>query len=126
MVNANETTKKIIGCAIAVHSHLGPGLLESAYQACLFNKLNRSGLTVEKEIPLPIYFEGIKLNCGYRIDLLVENSVIVEVKSVEKLIPIHTAHLLTYLKLSGNRIGLLLNFNECRLIDGVKRIMNGY
>ncbi len=126
MLNGQHTTEKIIGCAIAVHSHLGPGLLESTYQACLYYKLTKSGLTVDKEVALPVYFEGIKLDCGYRIDLLVENSVVVEVKSVEKLIPIHTSQLLTYLKLSGHRIGLLMNFNECRLVDGVKRIMNGF
>ncbi len=122
----NELTNKIIGCAIKVHKTLGPGLLESAYQACLHYELVKSSLSVEKEKPLPLVYEEVKLDCGYRMDLVVENRIIVEIKSVEALTDIHLAQVLTYLKLTHNRFGLLINFNVLKLKDGVKRVVNGY
>jgi len=122
----NEITEKIIGCAIKVHKNLGPGLLESAYQECLFYELKKAGLKVEKEKPLPLIYEEVKLNCGYRMDLLVENKISVEIKSVESLNDIHLAQVLTYLKLNNTKIGLLINFNVLQLIKGVKRVINKY
>ena len=122
----NEITDLIIGCAIKVHTELGPGLLESAYQECLFFELKSEGLLVEKEKPLPLVYNDVHLECGYRIDLLVENKVIVELKSVEALTDVHMAQVLTYLKLSNNKIGLLINFNVYRLKDGLKRLINKY
>ncbi len=122
----NDLTDKIIGCSIKVHKALGPGLLESAYQACLYYELVKSGLNVEKEKPLPLVYEEVKLDCGYRMDLVVENRIIVEVKSVDTLNDIHLAQVLTYLKLTKNRFGLLINFNVLKLKDGVKRVVNGY
>ncbi len=119
-------TEQIIGCAIKVHKALGPGLLESAYQECLYYELQKLGLFVEKQKSLPLVYEDVKLECGYRIDLLVENQVIIEVKSVEALADIHLAQVLTYLKLSNNRLGLLINFNVILLKNGVKRVINGY
>lgn len=122
----NDLTDKIIGCSIRVHKALGPGLLESAYQACLYYELVKSGLNVEKEKPLPLVYEEVTLDCGYRMDLVVENRIIVEVKSVDTLNDIHLAQVLTYLKLTKNRFGLLINFNVLKLKDGVKRVVNGY
>lgn len=122
----NEITERIIGGAIKVHKTLGPGLLESAYQACLYYELVKSGLSVEKEKPLPLIYEEVKLDCGYRMDLVVEKRVVVEVKSVDALTEIHLAQVLTYLKLTNNRFGLLINFNVLKLKDGIKRIVNGY
>ena len=119
-----ELTGEIIGCAMRVHTVLGPGLLESAYEACLYYELNKTGLKVAKQVPLPLVYEDVKLECGYRIDLLVENKVIVEIKSVESLNPIHSVQLLTYLKLSNCKLGLLLNFNVLQLKDGIKRVVN--
>ena len=122
----NEISKKVIGAAIEVHKHLGPGLLESSYEACLLYDLREMGLKVSAQVVLPIEYKEVKLNAGYRIDLLVENKVIVELKSVEALADIHTAQLLTYLKLKDIKLGLLINFNSVKLIDGLKRIINGY
>ena len=119
-----ELTGEIIGCAMRVHTVLGPGLLESAYEACLYYELNKTGLKVTKQVPLPLVYEDVKLECGYRIDLLVENKVIVEIKSVESLNPIHSVQLLTYLKLSNCKLGLLLNFNVLQLKNGIKRVVN--
>ena len=119
-------TDGIIGCALRVHTALGPRLLKSAYKECLYFELRKSGLYVEKEKPLPLIYEEVKLDCGYRIDLLVEREIVVEVKSIETLGEIHVAQVLTYLKLSKNRFGLLMNFNVLRLKDGIKRIVNGY
>ncbi|MBN8651078.1 MAG: GxxExxY protein [Cytophagales bacterium] len=119
-------TEKIIGCSIKVHKALGPGLLESVYQSCLYYELNKSGLLVEKEKALPVIYEEVKLECGYRIDLLIEKKIIIEVKSVDALSDIHLAQVLTYLKLSNNRFGLLINFNVLKLKDGLKRVVNGY
>lgn len=120
----NEITKNIIGAAIEVHRTLGPGLLESTYEACLFYELEQMGLYVERQVELPIKYKNVSLETGYRIDLIVENDVIVELKSVKELLPVHTAQIITYLKISNKSKGLLMNFNEARLIDGVKRITN--
>jgi GxxExxY protein len=122
----NKITEQVIGCAIKVHRVLGPGLLESAYRECLFFELKKAGLFVEKEKPLPLVYEEVKLDCGYRIDLLVENQIVIELKSVEVLNDIHTAQVLTYLKLSNCRIGLLINFNVIQLTSGLKRLYNKY
>lgn len=124
MLSINQITETIIGCAIKVHSALGPGLLESAYQQCLFYELKKSGLRVEKEKPLPVIYEEVELDCGYRLDFLVENRVIVELKSVEALNEIHLAQMLTYLKLAECEVGLLINFNVTQLVKGIKRVIN--
>jgi GxxExxY protein len=120
----NEITGAIVNCAMKVHSILGPGLLESAYQACLAHELRNRGVEVVTQVPLPVVYEGKKLEVGYRIDLLVENRV-VEVKSVEAIHPIHEAQLLSYMRLSGIPVGLLINFNVLHLRDGVKRMVDG-
>jgi GxxExxY protein len=120
----NELTGQIIGAAIEVHKALGPGLLESAYKECLFYKLVKLGLFTEKEKPMPLIFEEIKLDCGYRIDLLVENRIVVELKCVESLNDVHMAQTLTYMKLGNYKLGLLINFNVIMLKDGIKRIIN--
>jgi len=117
----NQITEKIIGCAIEVHKQLGPGLLESAYEECLFYELINVGLNVKKQLALPLVYKEIKLDAGYRIDLMVENQVIVEIKSVDALAEIHKAQLMTYMKLSNIKIGLLMNFNVIRLKDGIVR-----
>ena len=122
----NEISKRIIGAAIEVHRHLGPGLLENSYETCLAHELRNQGLLVYTQQALPLVYKEVKLNAGYRIDLLVENKVIVEVKSVDALADIHIAQILTYLRLKDLNLGLLLNFNSVRLIDGVKRVLNGY
>ena len=121
-----ELSKEVLACAFKVHTALGPGLLESAYQACLSFELVNNGFKVEAEKPLPLIYNDVKLDCGYRIDLLVENRLIVELKSVDELAPIHLAQVLTFLKLSEKRFGLLINFNVKSLKDGIKRIVNGY
>lgn len=121
----NQITHTVIAAAIRVHSVLGPGLLESAYQACLAHELRKRGLAVATEVPLPVVYEGHKLELGYRMDLVVENRVVVEVKSVEALHPIHQAQLLSYLRLSGIAVGLLINFNVLHLREGIKRMVDG-
>lgn len=121
----NELSYKIIGCAMKVHSNLGPGLLESAYEKCLFYELIQSGLLVEMQKPLPLVYQEVKLDVGYRVDLFVENKVIVEVKAVEAFNDVHLAQVLTYLKLSECKLGLLINFNVVSLKFGIKRIING-
>ncbi len=121
----NKIATKIIGCAIEVHKALGPGLLESAYQECLFYKLQQSELVVEKEKTMPLIFEEVKLDCGYRIDLLVEGKVVIELKSVETLTDVHLAQTLTYMKLGNYKLGLLINFNVTLLKKGIKRVING-
>ena len=120
----NELSNKIIGLAIEVHTALGPGLLESAYKECLYYKIGKSGLFVEKEKPMPLIFEEVKLECGYRIDLLVEKKLVIEIKSVEALNDVHLAQTLTYMKLGNYKLGLLLNFNVVRLKEGIKRVVN--
>ncbi len=122
--NLNEITKIIIGAAINVHRALGPGLLESAYEACLVYELVSKNLKIERQKGLPIKYKGMQLDCGYRIDLLVEDKIIVEIKAVEKLEPIHEAQLLSYLKLSELEVGLLINFNVKILKNGLRRLVN--
>ena len=124
MIKENELSNKIIGAAIEVHRVLGPGLLESTYEECLCRELSLNGLSFERQKHLPISYKGISLDCGYRLDLVVENCVIVELKSIEKLLPIHQAQLLAYLKLMGLKLGLLINFNVPVLKDGIKRMVN--
>ena len=121
----NQLASRVIGIAIHVHNALGPGLLESCYKECLYYKLNQSGLLVEKEKPMPLVFEEVKLECGYRIDLLVEGKLLLEIKSVEALNDIHLAQTLTYLKLGNYNLGLLFNFNVVKLKDGIRRVING-
>ena len=116
-----DLTERILAAAYEVHSSLGPGLLESAYEACLAHELTTRGIAFRRQLELPIRFKDEQIDAGYRLDLLVEDLVIVELKAVDKLLPIHEAQLLTYLKLSGRRVGLLLNFNAIQLRDGIKR-----
>lgn len=117
-------SKIVFDCALKVHRALGPGLLESAYEECLYYELKKSGLDVVKQKPLPLVYEGVKLDIGYRIDLIVENRLILEIKSVETLNDVHFAQLLTYLKLTDCRLGLLINFNVVLIKNGIKRIAN--
>ncbi len=117
----NDITEKIIGCAIEVHKLLGPGLLESAYEECLVHNLKLNGLKVERQKAVPVVFKDIKLDCGYRMDLLVEGVVIVELKTVDALIPVHEAQVLTYLRFSQKEVGLLINFNVTLLKNGIRR-----
>ena len=124
METLNELTYQIIGAAYKVHSALGPGLLENAYKECLYYVLGKEGLFVEKEKPMPLVFEEVKLESGYRIDLLVNNKVVIEIKAVEAFTDVHIAQVLTYLKLSGCTIGILLNFNVADMKKGIKRIIN--
>ena len=119
----NKITEKIIGCAIEVHKVLGPGLLESAYEECLSYELIQNGLKIERQKSVPVIYKDVKLECGYRIDILVEDSVIIELKSVEGITPVHEAQVLTYLKFAEKKIGLLINFNVLRLKDGLKRFI---
>lgn len=119
----NELSKEIIGTAIEVHKLLGPGLLESAYEECLAYELQKKKLLVERQIPIPIIYKEIKLEYGYRIDILVEKEIIVELKSVDALLPVHEAQILTYLKFTEKRLGLLINFNVKKLTDGLKRFI---
>jgi GxxExxY protein len=116
----------IIDAAIKVHSALGPGLLESAYEACLKYELTKRGLSVVCQVSLPVIYDGIRIDAGYRVDMIVENEIILELKAVEKVIPIHEAQLLSYLKLSNKQVGLLLNFNVLHMKEGITRIVNGY
>ena len=123
-MNENDLSKKIIGCAIEVHKQLGPGSLESAYQECLYYELSQYGLKVQKEKPMPIVYKEVKLDHGYRIDLLVEEKVVVEIKTVEAFNDVHTAQVLTYLRLGKYKLGLLLNFQTTVLKHGIKRVIN--
>ncbi len=123
--NAQEVSHAVITAAMRVHSGLGPGLLESAYTACLQYELRRAGLNCAVQVPLPVVYYGVKLDAGYRIDLLVEDLVVVEVKSVDAISPVHHAQVITYLKLSGKSLGLLINFNVVHLKDGIKRFVSG-
>lgn len=122
-MEVNEITHEILDSAFKVHTALGPGLLESAYQACLCYELKKKGLKVESEKPLPLVYEEVKLDYGYRIDLLIENSVIVELKTVDQFTDVHQAQILTYMKLSKIKYGLLINFNVKSLKDGIKRFI---
>ena len=125
MITEEEISKIVFECALRVHKVLGPGLLESAYEECLFYELKKTNLKVEKQKPLPLIYKEVNLEVGYRIDIIIEDKFIVEVKSVEALNDIHLAQLLTYLKLSDCKLGLLINFNVKLLKDGVRRIING-
>ncbi len=120
----NDLTEKIIGCAIKVHRVLGPGLLESAYEVCLLHELTKVGLKAERQVKVPIVYDGLKLEADYFIDILVEDTVVLELKSVEQVLPIHEAQLLTYLKLANKKLGLLINFNVTLLKNGIKRRIN--
>jgi GxxExxY protein len=125
-VELNEITSNVIGAAMEVHRALGPGLLESAYEACLAFELRARGLQVEQQKPVPLTYREVQLECGYRLDILVENQVIVEVKAVENVLPVHKAQLLSHLRLRDCRIGLLINFNVAMLKDGITRMANRY
>ena len=122
----NELSKEIIGAAIEVHKVLGPGLLESAYEACLEYELGKRSLAVKKQVPMPLRYDGLRLDIGYRLDLVVEDAVVIELKSVQQLLAIHTAQLLSYLRAGDYRIGFLLNFNTVHMRDGIKRVVNGF
>jgi len=122
-LKGEEITEQILGSAIAVHRALGPGLLESAYEACLAFELLERRLRVERQVSLPVVYRGVRIDCGYRLDLVVEAMVVVEIKAVERILPVHEAQILTYLKLSGLSIGLLLNFNVPMMKDGIRRFV---
>ena len=124
-MNENTLAEIVIGIAIDVHRELGPGLLESVYKECLFMALSKKGLQVRKEVPVAVHYDGVKLPCGYRLDLLIEERLVVEIKSVDQLNEIHMAQVLTYLKLGDFRLGLLMNFNSLRLKHGCRRLING-
>ncbi len=121
MLHEESLTEEIIGAAIEVHRHLGPGLLESAYEECLCHELSLRGFSFERQKPLPLQYKGIKLDCGYRVDLLVEGKVVLELKCADSITPVHEAQLLTYLRLSGAKVGLILNFHVAAMRDGIKR-----
>jgi GxxExxY protein len=121
MLHEESLTEEIIGAAIEVHRHLGPGLLESAYEECLCHELALRGFSFERQKPLPLQYKGIKLDCGYRVDLLVEGKVVLELKCADFITPVHEAQLLTYLRLSGTKVGLILNFHVAAMRDGIKR-----
>lgn len=123
---SNALTEKIIGCAIEVQKRLGPGLLESAYEECLCYELSQLQIGFEKQVPLPLTYKGVKLDCGYRMDIVVENLVIIELKTIERFQPIHEAQLLSYLKLHGSNLGLLINFHVPVLKYGIKRVVNDF
>jgi GxxExxY protein len=124
-ITANEVSRYIITAALKVHSALGPGLLESAYEVCLAHELRKAGLKVETQVGLPVIYDGIRLDAGYRIDMLVNDLVVVELKSVEEISRIHLAQVLSYMKLSKKQLGLIINFNVLRLKDGIKRLVEG-
>ena len=126
MITEEEISKIVFESALKVHKDLGPGLLESAYEECLFYELKKTNLKIEKQKPLPLIYEEVKLEIGYRIDIIIENKFIIEVKSVEALNDVHLAQLLTYLKLSECKLGLLINFNVLLLKDGIKRVISGF
>jgi GxxExxY protein len=121
MLIEKQTTEAIIGAAIEVHRELGPGLLESAYEECFCHELHPRSLNFQRQVELPVIYKGLKLDCGYRLDVLVENAIVVELKAIEQILPIHQAQLLTYLKLTGKKVGLLINFNVAVLKNGIVR-----
>jgi GxxExxY protein len=125
LVHDSALTERAIKLAMVVHRQLGPGLLESAYEECLCFELAQAGVSFARQVPLPLIYKDVRLDCGYRIDLILEDQLVVEVKAVEKLLPLHEAQLLTYLKLSGHKIGLLMNFNTLMLKDGIRRFVMG-
>ena len=122
----NFLTEKIIGCGIEVHRAIGPGLLESAYEECLCYELAQHGLNFRRQVPLPVVYKEVKLDCGYKLDMIVEDAVILEIKAVDRLISIHEAQLLSYLRMLNLKVGLLLNFHSAVLKDGIKRIVNRF
>lgn len=122
----NKLSGIILDCSIEVHKNLGPGLLESVYEVCLCKELSLKGIQFLRQVLLPVYYKGESLNAEYKIDILVENEIVIELKSVEQMHPVYEAQLLTYLKLANKKLGLLINFNVPRLIDGYKRMLNGY
>ena len=126
LARLSQLTEQIIGAAIEVHRNTGPGLMESVYEECLCYELSQLGLAFQRQVHLPVAYKGIKLDCGFKMDLLVEDTVVLELKTVDQLLPIHSAQLLTYLKLSGKKVGLLINFNESVLTKGVKRLVNHF
>lgn len=126
MITENEITSLVIGAAIEVHNELGPGLLESVYEECLNYELIELGLKVKRQVALPVHYKGIDLNAGFRLDLIVEDKVILELKAVSELHPIHTAQMLTYLRLADIKLGLLINFNETLVKKGIRRVVNGF
>lgn len=123
---ANEITERVIACAIKVHIALGPGLLESAYEACLYYELFKNGLFVERQKPIPLFYKEVRMDCGYRADLIVERKVIVEIKSVDALNDIHRMQTITHLKLTTCKVGLLINFNVIKLKEGIRRVVNNF
>lgn len=123
-MNVNELSRVIIGLALKIHKALGPGLLESAYEECLYYEIGQNGLRVEKQKPMPLIYNEIKMDCGYRVDLIVERKLILEIKSVESLNDVHLAQILTYLKLAECKLGLLINFNVSLLKNGIRRVIN--
>ncbi|PRY29101.1 GxxExxY protein [Spirosoma oryzae] len=125
-MNDNELTELIIGCAIRVHRQLGPGLLESVYEECLVHELCKAGLSVERQPIMPVVYDGLRMDSGYRVDIWVEKRIIIELKAVELLTDVHFAQLMTYLRLANCRLGLLINFNVVLLKNGIKRVANGY
>lgn len=125
-MDINDLTSAIIGAAIEVHQRLGPGLLESAYRVCLAYELRKRGFQVAEERPIPVVYDEVKLDCGFRADLVVNNQVVVELKAKSAIHPVHKAQTLSHLRLMGLRVGLLINFHEVKLVDGVHRIINGY
>jgi len=124
MITENELSKIVFNCALKVHQNLGPGLLESAYEECLYYELMKTGLDIQKQKALPLVYEEVKLDIGYRIDIIIENKLILEIKSVEALNDIHFAQLLTYLKLTNCKLGMLINFNVLLIKNGIKRVAN--
>ena len=125
MKTENEIAKIVFDCALKVHKQLGPGLLESAYEECLFYELKKTGLKVEKQKQLPLIYEDVKLDVGYRIDIFIENKFVIEIKAVESLHDVHLAQVLTYLKLTDSKLGMLINFNVTLIKNGIKRVING-
>ncbi len=123
MLYHEELTEKLIAGAIEVHRHLGPGLLESAYEECYCHELRLQGIPLERQRPLPLEYKGVKLDCGYRMDVVAARSAVVEIKCVDKILPVHEAQLLTYLKLSGLKVGLIINFHSRFIKDGIKRLV---
>jgi GxxExxY protein len=122
----DRLTELTIGAAIEVHRHTGPGLMESIYEECLCHELALLGLAFQRQVPVPVVYKGIKLDCGHKMDILVESAIVLELKTVERLLPVHSAQLLTYLKMGGKEVGLLMNFNEAVLTKGLKRIVNRF
>ncbi|HEY3769704.1 MAG TPA: GxxExxY protein [Candidatus Angelobacter sp.] len=125
MTGVNQVTHAIIGAAMKVHSALGPGLLESAYEACLVHELRKSGFKVAQQVELPVIYDGVRIDLGYRIDLVVNDCVIVELKCVEKIVAVHEAQLISYMRLSKKNVGLIINFHVRHLKDGIKRFVEG-